>query len=1350
MTFKVTSRFVIFWICCVPFSTFAQQEITSRHYSMKDGLSNDGATSLLQDSRGFLWVGTYSGLNKFDGYHFTTYLENPHDPNSLINNHVKCLWEDDQQRLWIGTKAGLQLFDLTTEKFHDILKIGIVKIRERKDGMVWICTVQGIYLADPQTLFITKVNFLEDGRGDKVLKDSVSGDFFWDIAEAHDGAIWAASEEGLLHIDSHTGQTTRYLHDSRDPKSLTSDIVTTIYIDRHDRIWAGTQEGLDLFNPQDQSFTHFVPGQPKAPFSNTTVVAIFENPDGKFWIGFHPGLYAFDPDTGKFGALIHQYIWSILQDRQGIMWIASGHGLFQITRGENKFIYSRQFGPASVSDVRVFAEDKNHHIWIAVHNSDHQLFRYDPSSRKFFRYQYDPSDPYSFSGFSISGIIPDKDGGVWLTSYLNLHKFNSQDQAFLNITLPFEPTTLLKDSKGKIWLGKWAGVEVYDPQSNKHEPLINFPRTEVTSMVEDREENIWIATIDGLSRYSLKTRQLDIFKHNPADPQSLSHNRVEHLMIDQEGTMWLGTFGGLNKMVPGTGKGEPKFSHWRTTNSHLPHDLVFCVIEGGDGTLWMSCGNRISHFFPQSGEFRNYDHSDGLSGQHIYKGLRSHRGEIYFSSRVGLIVFHPDSLKDNLYLPAVAITGFYIHNEPVPVLGSYRDTLSWKTPLTHTITYTDEVAVTHLQNDLTFEFAALNYIKQEKNQYKYKLEPYEKKWIETSADNRIARYTNLSPGRYTFSVIGSNNDGVWNEEGATLVIVIAPPWWKTWWAYSLYAVTAIVIFFSLRRYDINRVVLKHRAEQLSELDTLKTRFFANISHEFRTPITLILGPLKDLYDHSTIYDQRTLFGTMLRNAQRLLRLVNQLLDLSRLEAGKMKLHASGMDLVQFLKEIAASYESLAIEKKIKFFFYTEVQDLFICIDAEKMEKVVHNLLSNAFKFTREGGEIILNLKAGENEGIIIVKDTGIGIPAGQLDKVFDRFYQVDSSQTRGYEGSGLGMALSKELVELHHGTISVESIEGRGSTFIVRLPLGKEHLRKDELKDTSGHRKIKASSEELITVENTFTLQNRSEITVTTSEHVPVLLIVEDNADMRHYMRKTMADQYQIIEAENGKTGVTLAKESVPDLIISDIMMPEMDGYKLCELIKTNELTSHIPIILLTAKADRESKLTGLEMGADDYLSKPFDADELKLIVRNRIEERRKMRERFSREITLEPKQISITSLDEKFITKVLAIIEEHMDDEMFSIDELSREGGYSNMHFYRKIKALSGQTPSQFLRTIRLKRAAELLSKDSDNVTQIAYSVGFSSLSYFNKCFKEQFGVTPGQFAASNKTTPQTPPFRL
>jgi signal transduction histidine kinase/DNA-binding response OmpR family regulator len=561
---------------------------------------------------------------------------------------------------------------------------------------------------------------------------------------------------------------------------------------------------------------------------------------------------------------------------------------------------------------------------------------------------------------------------------------------------------------------------------------------------------------------------------------------------------------------------------------------------------------------------------------------------------------------------------------------------------------------------------------------------------------------------------------------------------KKWvFATSLAVIVLLgLVFFrnlSLKRKN-EKLKLKHRAE----LDSLKTRFFDNISHEFRTPITLILGPLKEMYNGTSKEDPKTVLGPVIRNGQRLLRLINQLLDLSKVEAGKMVLQTTQVDLVQFLKEIASSYESLAANKRIKYFFYPEVQELMVYIDPEKIEKAVHNLLSNALKFTKEG-EVILYLKVEDNYAVINVKDTGIGISAMELDKVFDRFYQVDSSQTRGYEGSGLGMALAKELVELHHGKISVESKEGKGTTFTVWLPLGTEHLSKGEITDSKGLKKSKMFSEEQIIPEDTSVVETETEKTTLSSGH-PVVLVVEDNTDMRTYIRKTLAEYYHIVEAETGKVGVKKAEEIIPDLIISDIMMPEMDGYQLCERIKNNEPTSHIPVILLTAKADQQSRLTGLEYQADDYLSKPFDADELRLIVRNHIEERRKMRERFSREITLEPAQISVSSLDEKFLQKVLALIEAHMEDENFSIEEFSHEAGYSRMQFYRKIKALAGQTPSQFVRTIRLKRAAQLLNKKSDNVTQIAYCVGFSSLAYFNKCFKEQYDVTPGQYSVEKK----------
>ena len=551
------------------------------------------------------------------------------------------------------------------------------------------------------------------------------------------------------------------------------------------------------------------------------------------------------------------------------------------------------------------------------------------------------------------------------------------------------------------------------------------------------------------------------------------------------------------------------------------------------------------------------------------------------------------------------------------------------------------------------------------------------------------------------------------------------------------AVASILVLAVLALSVICLYTTKTKSSQqksFEELDQLKSRFIANISHELRTPVALILGPLQQLYNGNSKEDSKSVLGPVIRNSQRLLRLINQLLDLSKIEAGKMELVTSPINLVQFLREIASSYESLAARKRIKYIFDSEIQELLAYIDAEKMEKAVHNLLSNAFKFTKAEGEIILNLHEENHHALITVKDSGIGIPSNQLNKVFDRFYQVDSPQTRGYDGTGLGLALAKELVELHKGKISVESLEGKGTTFCVMLPLGQEHIKKSETGKMPYTREREILSGTFLGVEN----PEDEKAIAPVGDH-PIILIVEDNADMRRYIRKTLSAEYEMLEAENGKKGAKLAEETIPDLIISDIMMPEMDGYKLCSIIKTNEVTSHIPVILLTGKTDRSSRLSGLERGADDFLSKPFDTEELKLISRNRIENSRKMRERFKREITIEPKQIQISSLNEKFLEKVLAMIESHMEDENFSIEDFSHEAGYSRMQFYRKIKALAGQTPSQFVRAIRLKRAAQLLINKTDHVTQIAYSVGFSSLSYFNKCFKDQYGMTPGQFSEGN-----------
>ena len=1336
MNSKVCQLFATFLICYAVYTDFPLQAqgIISRHYTMKDGLSDHDISSLMQDKYGFLWLSTKSGLSKFDGYKFTTYRNKPGSSNCLRSNFVNNSWEDAKGRLWIAHAEGVDLFDPKTDRFYfhwpDSInrKPGFIftSLHEGKDGKLWISTSNGVHLADPETLSIEKVTIFP------------AGVLYRDIIETQSGSVWAASSTHLIQINKKTGESLIYRHDPNDSNTIAHNFSWTVYVDKKERIWIGTENGLDLFNAHNKSFIHFLRG--------IRVACILEIANEKFLIGSSNGLYSFDSKTGNFEKIASEFTTSIVRDNQGIIWLTIANGIMQIDPQTRKFHTDQQFGRISA----IIEDSTNNNIWMLAYSGTvgidriSSLFKSDASFTHF-----DRRTPASL----ITTICSDNRSSVWFI-YRDgvLEKYDLKLKSISNYTAPIsEMEVSFIDSFGNIWLGGEQGAGWYNAKTQTYERLESIVGN-VFTFLEDQHQNIWIASNIGLGRHNLITGKLDIYRNEPANQQSLSNNCVFSLMMDSDKNVWVGTGGGLSKIVNGSENDTPKFIHWSKSTSRLPNDNVYAIVNGGNRTLWLMCGNMLSHFNPKDDSFRNYDHSDGLTGgdftngkNTLGRGLKSQNGRIFFGNRNGLIVFHPDSLQHNSFIPPVVITSFSIHDKSIQTTSGSTDRMTRKTPLENLITYSDSVKLTYQQNDFAFEFAALNFVNANKNLYKYKLEPYEQEWIETTSDNRIARYTNISPGKYTFRVIGSNNDGVWNETGAMLTIIISPPWWETWWAYTLYGLIIIGIILSWRNHAIKRIKLKHQAQHLTELDTLKARFFANISHEFRTPVTLILGPLKDLYDEASKQSQKTVFAAMIRNAHRLLRLINQLLELSKLEVGKMRLKASLTNAVDFFREISSAYESLALDRKIKYFFYSEISELSIYVDRQKMETIVHNLLSNAFKFTKEG-QVILNLKVVQNKwAVIIVKDSGIGIPSDRLNKVFDRFYQVDSMQTRGYEGSGLGLALTKEFVELHHGRITVESIEGQETTFTVWIPLGLAHLRPEEIVDSNVVPEGETFSENHILpyVANVNEIKKEN----VSSDH-PVLLIVEDNAEMRHFIQKSLSAGYSIVEAENGNEGARKAVELIPDLIICDIMMPEMDGYELCHLIKTNELTSHIPVILLTAKGDQESKIAGLRIRADDYLSKPFDVDELKLIVRNHIEEVRKLRQHFSKEIRLEPRQILITSLDEKFLTKAISIIESHMDDESFSIEAFSREAGCSDIQFYRKVKALTGQTPSTFLRTIRLQRAAALLGKNSDTVSQVAYSVGFSSLSYFNKCFKQLYGMTPGNFAASSKgrTSPILP----
>jgi len=717
----------------------------------------------------------------------------------------------------------------------------------------------------------------------------------------------------------------------------------------------------------------------------------------------------------------------------------------------------------------------------------------------------------------------------------------------------------------------------------------------------------------------------------------------------------------------------------------------------------------------------------------------------------------------NPHLPDVRITDFKVFNKSVsPGKNS---------PLQKSISYCRDIKLSYTQSVFSFEFAALEFTSPAKNQYAYMMDGVDPDWVFVDASKRYATYTNLDPGEYLFRVKASNNDGVWNEEGTTINVVILPPWWKTYLAYVIYLLILSVGIIGTWRYQLKRIRVNHqleiehlKAEKLQEIDHLKSRFFANISHEFRTPLTLILGPIQSILAKIRDADIKNDLKIIMRNARGLENLVNQLLDLSRLEAGKMNIEVQELDIIPLLRKLVLAFTSQAERKAISLKFRSASKSLMAYIDEDKIEKIINNLLSNAFKFTPENGEMVVLVcrgeafsdKYGNNDRFIswnasplrsspqqskilsiIVSNTGSIIPADKINKIFDRFYQVDDSFTSNYGGTGIGLSLVKELVELHHGTIITQST-GKATVFKLQVPVNRDQYTEDEIIEIIPKKEDVKSGEipEELLVSDISSNESDQKPRQISYQEMPLILLIEDNSDMRQYIRDNLKDCYRLIEAEDGQQGWKLVHKNIPDLIVSDIMMPKMDGYQVCEKIKANVQTSHIPVILLTARAEIRDKIKGLETGADDYIPKPFSIEELNIRIKNLIEQRKHLRDRFSREALFGIKDIALTQHDEKFLQDTMEIINEYIDDPRLTVQKLGDTIGMSRMALHLKLKALTGQSPHSFIRLLRLKKAALLLKLKTANVTEVAYEVGFKNLSHFAKAFKEQFGETPSHFS--------------
>lgn len=1320
-------------------SIYAQkQRLDFQHVGFNRGLETLYSQSIFQDNVGYMWFLSDLGMYKYDGYNFTLY-KLPVNSQVIPANMPGTIAQD-------------------------------------KQGNFWICSINGgVEKFNPESGEFT--NYLLDKAQPPTSYSNTALEVFIDRKED----LWIGSSEGLYKFNKSDSTFTPFKYDESNPHSLGHNAVNGIFEDKDGNFWLATGGGLDRLDRTTNKFYHYwhYPNNQWGDYKTGMhwLQQIIEDDQGILWIGTDSGLLRYDRENNLFdlykGSSNEFFagsnaILSLCEDGLGNIWLGTVFGLGVFNKSKNTFYYYKhdELNPNSLSFNFIVSLllDKQGSLWIGTNYRG--INKIDFPSSSFKNYKHNPFEKSDFSLKEVIWICKDKEGEIWISSredYGKLNLINDKiiskfkvrdgamafdtinfdlwyypssgglylynknkntwtsfiDSASYNLSILFSAATL--GGNKKLWLGNQRGELFSLDLKSKELKLVKTIKGSIYAVFEDTYGLVWFGGYaTGIFKYNPKDNTIEEYHSDPNDSSTIFDDGFFSFCEDRNKNLWLGCLNGIVRY----NRKENNFTRYYGNGDFLK-EYVRAIEEDDDGNLWISTLKGITKFNPLTGQFKDYYSARYFPGITLWRqtSLKADNGELYFGGENGFIRFHPDSLEEDTFIPPIVITSVKIFDKPFQL--------------------SNKLELAHSDNFLTFEFAALSYIQSEENQYAYMMEGWDRDWIYCGTE-RKASYPSLLPGEYTFKVKGSNCNRVWNEAGTSLKIIIHPPWWKTWWAYSLYAIALLSIFFASSRFYLNRQRLRQKlilesehAEKLEEIAKMKSDFFANISHEFRTPLTLILGPAENIENKISTNPIKDA-GIISRNARRLLQLVNQLLDLAKLDAGKLKLEASPGNIISFIKGIALSFESLSESKDVMLKIKSDKEFIEVYIDKEKMFKVFSNLLSNAFKFTPERGNVQITInETSNNTAEIRIRNTGVAIPQKEIPKLFDRFYQVDSSQTKEYEGTGIGLALVKELIELHRGSISVKSDEGEASKkdsawteFAITLPLGRDHLRDDEILPLE-----KEIVQKEIPVDEAGFVSPKSLVETETiqDETKTTILVVEDNYDMREYIKESLSDVYLVVEAVNGEQGVRIAENIIPDLIISDLMMPKMDGNALTKLLKNDEKTSHIPIIMLTAKSSQENKIEGLQIGADDYLTKPFDLKELRVRVENLINIRRKLQEKFSKgEFLAISKDKKLKSIDEKFLAKVLEVIERHISEEDFSIEECSSEVGLSRTHFHKKLKALVGKSPSQYVRTVRLYRAKQLLEGAVGNISDIAYSVGFSSLSYFSRCFKEEFGHTP------------------
>lgn len=1337
------------------------QRIAFENLTVDDGLSQNSVLAIVQDNRGFMWYGTQYGLNKYNTRSFKVYQHNPADQSSLSSNYITSLLVDSHQRLWVGTRNGLNKYDPETDSFERI-KLGnadqsqgsdiITCIYEDRQANVWVWSSGRLKLLTDKTN-----KFSDVGVPDSVA--GLNGTSVHTIYQDHSGSYWIGSSAGLTEMQKIHGKLTyqMYRYSNADANSLSDNSVTTIAEDAQNNLWIGTLHGgINRYNKSKHSFTRFLGNSGTSGPVNNNIRILSPDKNGKIWIGTQGGLSILDPVTAHFSSYIHDpedknslsqnSIYSIFIDRANTVWIGTYWGGISMVSSHNTsfltYQTARYHSTINNNVVGSLIEDDEHNLWIGTEGGG--LTYFNRKTDAVTTYRYKVNDPYSVGADLIKVIYIDKNKQVWVGTHgggLNL--FNPASHNFKRflykendpVTLGSEVLSILEDSKNNFWVGTQNGLLIFNRKGATLQyagsPIIKkIGRKSIKTIREDRYKRLWIGTSNGLYSYDLNSDILEMY----TTANGLGSNDINCIYQDAGNKIWVGSYyGGL---ACRQGK-SARFINYLESQG-LANNNVVSILEDSDSNLWLGTGNGLSKFNTVTQTFKNYGKSDGLGSNifNINSCYKTTDGEMLFGGFNGLSSFFPSKIEDNNIVPPVIITSLKLFNKTVGI--NQPDQL-----ISKDISLTREITFSHGQNAFTIDFAALNYIKSEKNKYAYKLVGFDNDWVHTNIPS--APYTNLSPGSYNFLAKGSNNDGVWGQ-AEPLHIRVLPPFWQTIWAYCLYVLFIGGLVFLIARYFILRSLM--RRDQ--ELTQLKLNFFTNISHEIRTHLSLILGPVEKMMLFGKLDGENTKQLQMVKKqSDNLLQLVNELMDFRKAETGNLKLHFSEDNIVATLSEIFNSFQDHAVFRKITTGFISPSDDIRLYYDREQLEKVFYNLIYNAFKFTGSGGSIDIAIEEKKEEVTIIITDTGKGIAPENLGSLFENYFQEDdhAQQNTGY---GIGLALAKSITELHGGTIAVESKlspSGNRTSFTVALLKGTSHFNQTHVTRSSVNH-TPAVRKPFNTVESAGPVANNAQ---SSKDKKYVVLLVEDNPDVRLFIRGTLENYYEIIESINGAAGWECALEHIPDLIICDVMMPVMDGFTLCNKLKTDERTNHIPTILLTAKSSAPSHINGLKMGADIYLTKPFSIEVLLLQVENLLNARKRIRDHYNQQLKTnytstgliplsrldndDEAQNLLSAFDNKFLCKVIKIIEEHLDSEEFNVSTLAKAVAMSQPVLYKKLNALTGMSVNDFIKSIKMNKATILLKSKRYTVNEIAYMLGFSDRKYFSKEFKKVYGKTPSEF---------------